>query len=514
LVSFDLTSPLSGSVLNFNWNPTLATTSTDLAFNALGAQTVNGVDTLFVTGNFNTVKAIPSDTDSTLPGSTSLSFDANGFATLNANWNPQVSGGNITSLNPQNGTVFLGGLFQMLNTDVRNSLASYDSADQTLTDWNPGVFDYGPPPPPPVGSPSITVPGTIYALALSGDGTTLVAGGNFNYVGISNEPANERLSLASFNLDSNGHGTLNNWTPSVWATTDVDSTQGIVSAILWQGTDTSTTQSDGLYIGGDFEVVGDGTNTQDTVAVAKYTLSTSADPAVDTTWSTPADTSNMAYALAISEDAAALYVGGGIFLDATLPANQENNLVSLSTTDGSTNQANFQVDDLVYALVVSGTGDNATLYVGGSFNVVGTLPGSTDVSNLTSFNISNSTASPIPWTNWAPAIEGAGSAVRALARVGTLLYVGGTFDAVGVDQTFTTPTYGRNNLAVFEIADGSTTSIVNSWAPSTSEGLNTNVVNTFALNTTGLDFGGDFFFASEAPCFFVCRTTTAILGAL
>ena len=144
--------------------------------------------------------------------------DSDGTATA---WDPDVED-YVHALALSGSTVYAGGEFTAVNQGstplARNRFAAFNNTDGTATAWDPDVDDWG------------------QALAVSGDGSTIYAGGDFSTVNQGGTPL-ARGSLAAFN---NSDGTANSWDPDA---------SDYVYTLAFHG---ST-----LYAGGYFEYFGD-----------------------------------------------------------------------------------------------------------------------------------------------------------------------------------------------------------------------------------------------------------------
>ncbi|MGE3479884.1 MAG: chitobiase/beta-hexosaminidase C-terminal domain-containing protein [Gammaproteobacteria bacterium] len=216
----------TGAVLP--WDPGTDGTVRTLALSADGA-------TLYAGGDFTTAGGQPRQ------GLAGLQT-VNGKAT---DWDPAVTGGAVFDLVLADDTLYAGGSFSQIGGAARSNLAALDTtvdADMA-TGWNPDVD------------------GAVHALALSGDGARLYAGGVFSAV---NGTA-ARSRIAGFRADIDGADAIA-WDP------------GLDSAIT--SIDFLMTAADGdiLYAGGDFTRIG-ATNLTGIAAFGIAAPQTAVDPA-------------------------------------------------------------------------------------------------------------------------------------------------------------------------------------------------------------------------------------------
>lgn len=197
-------STASGAVLP--WNPGADGVVRTFALSADGA-------TLYAGGDFGVIGG------QARRGLAAVST-VNGSAT---NWNPSLTGSAVHRLLRSGTTLYVGGAFSQIGGQARNNLAALlTTLDSGMaTGWNPDVD------------------GEVRALALSGDGTRLYAGGTFSAV----NGAVARSRLAGFRTDVDGATALA-WDPGL------DST---ITAIDFMRT---SADGDDLYVGGDFTRIG------------------------------------------------------------------------------------------------------------------------------------------------------------------------------------------------------------------------------------------------------------------
>ncbi|MBI3796721.1 MAG: hypothetical protein HY268_07110 [Deltaproteobacteria bacterium] len=282
-------------------------------------------------------------------------------------------------------TLYLAGEFTTLQGGTqRNRLASLDTStpSPTFTDWNPGAD------------------GTVWAIAVSPNGSFVYVGGDFAHAGNGLPP---RSRIAS--LDSSSGNALD-WNPG----TSGGPFGGRVSALA--------TTSNKLYAGGSFTTIG-----------------------------------------GLSRAGLAFLVGTG--------------------TTGLVQPWDPSPDGPVYTILVGGVtpcstdaGLTPTIYFGGDFTQLfnGTLNGATgipvDRRHIAAVKSTSSTVN-VKICNWNPGTDGT---VRALARSGDTMFLGGDFMSAGG--------LSRNHLAAVDVGRNS----ANEWNP----GADNSVHALAVLDSLGL----------------------------
>ena len=110
-------------------------------------------------------------------------------------WNPGIGGDNTVyslALDPAGETIYAGGNFHTVGGQDRPKIAAIDADTGEVTAWNPeagGILT------------------TVFALAVSPDGSTVYAGGSFTEIG-----GEERSGLAALDADT---GTPTAWNPAL-----------------------------------------------------------------------------------------------------------------------------------------------------------------------------------------------------------------------------------------------------------------------------------------------------------
>ena len=334
-------------------------------------------------------------------------------------WNPDA-GGQVLALGMSGGSVFAGGFFNSFAAAPRSNIAAIDTSTGAATSWNPGAPG-----------------GTVLALAISTDGTTLYVGGDFDTGGgpISIWGTGREYLAALDTITDNATA----WNPAAGA---------IVHSLLLNGTT--------LYAGGDFSGVNSvGGADRDRIAALRTDLNTNN----ATAWNPDSDGIVRAMAL----DGTTLYVGGD-FSGVNSIGGADRDRIAALRTDLNTNNAtawNPGASSTVWAMALDGT----ILYVCGDFNTIAGQARSKIAALQTDLNTNNATA-------WNP---GAGSTVRALAVAGSSVFAGGDFSTLGGAS--------RNNLGSVDTISG----IATAWNPDPNSR-----VRALAHSPGRLDVGGSF----------------------
>jgi len=318
--------------------------------------------------------------------------------------------GTVNALLVNNGVLYLGGSFSGVFGKngvqiARNNLAAINLTTGDVTAWNPDVT------------------GIVHALAISPDGRTLYAGGNFSAVG-----GAPRRHLAAIDTARDVNNLLD-WNP------DPD---GVVRALALA--------ADGLtlYAGGSFTSFAAGTVARSNLAA----LNTST--AAATPWAPEPD--NSVEALLLGGDGATLFVGGAFQM---IGAQPRSFLARLSLASGQASDWDPAPDNVVRALAQAGD----LLYIGGDFSAVdGGAAGSRNFAAALDTTVSSAGAIA---TAWNPDFNGV---VRALALSSgdAILYAGGDFTAVNGGTA-------RNRLAALQASPASGTATA--WDPGADQGV-------------------------------------------
>ena len=211
-------------------------------------------------------------------------------------------------------TIYLGGSFTAVrrkdgSTATRNRLAAINAVTGELKSWNPDAN------------------GTVHALAPSGDGSRIFAGGEFTTVG-----GQTRNRLAKISASS---GSLSSWKPSASST---------VRALARKGSR--------LFAGGTFSTISG-------VSVSRLAALDTSSGAVKSDFKPRPDAG--VRALALSPDGTRLYVAGSF---ATIGGAARRNLAAVSPNSGSARSWAPNPDWFAYGLAVSA--DGTRVFAGGA----------------------------------------------------------------------------------------------------------------------------------------------------
>ena len=299
--------------------------------------------------------------------------------------NTCVTNGTVYAIANANGITYIGGSFTQVGPaggtmQDRNRIAAID-ATGAVTGWDPNASG---------GVPYCTV----QALAVSGDGATVYAGGNFTTIG-----GKTRNKIAA----------LNNSTGAAIDAWDAVSSS-TVSALAVSGNT--------IYAGGSFTTIGG--KTRNRIAALNNTTGAAIDP-----WG-GAGASSTVLALAVSGDGATVYAGG---MFSAIAGQTRYYIAALYATTGLTTTWDPSAGSYIFAFAVSGT----TIYAGGAFNGLNSIGGHTR-NYIAAIDATSGHAS-----DWDPNASGS---VRALVVSGTTVYAGGDFATIG-GQT-------RNRIAALE----------------------------------------------------------------
>jgi hypothetical protein len=222
----------------------------------------------------------------------------------------------VLALSHANGKVYIGGAFDKVGTDARNRLAAVDAATGALdASFNPGA--------------ATAAPGANdHVRAISASCDRVIVGGSFTKVGNVN-----RNRIASLNPDT---GAVHKWNPDA---------QGTVYDIERDG--------DTVYAAGQFALIGG--------ALRQKIAALNVNTGKATDWNPSADAT--VRAIAISQDDV---FAGGIFREIGGESRSRMAAISRATGDATAFRGEADVDAVVYAADVQGTG----AVFGGSFRQV------------------------------------------------------------------------------------------------------------------------------------------------
>ena len=170
-----------------------------------------------------------------------------------------------------------------------------------------------------------------------------------------------------------------------------------------------------------------------------------------------------------------LYVGGDFN---NIGGADNAGLAIVDPASGKPISFRVQVNGSVEAFSLDGT----TLYLGGSFNNILTFTGPNRVYNFRR-NIAALDVNTLAFTPWSsdPTLGVAGTDVRSIAVVGSVVYVGGSFTQAGNKP--------RRSIAALNNTTGDATS----WNPNPQDSIRSDpYVNTLFAETSGLFVGGNF----------------------
>jgi alpha-tubulin suppressor-like RCC1 family protein len=443
------------------WDPSLNSAPTKLIVTA---------DSVYVSGSGFTQANI-----STTPVSRKGVVQFNKTDGTATSWHPTFGGpgaANASTIAASSDTLYVGGFFSSasdgVNSDNRDSLAAFNLADGTLKGWTAGVTD-----------PDFTFQRPpIYAVAV--DASTVYVGGIFETATPSSVT---RVNLAAFNVSD---GTATSWDPDIAAAGTGNNGLAVHSISL---------SGSAVYVAGGFSAVNISSVNAPRNTFASFDLTTGAvnswDPQAicGTAVSSTCDGGNENILVSGSE--VFLGTAGTSGINYVGPRDLRNGLAAIDPATGHVTSwdagikggafgldANTHVD----SLLVSGS----TLYIGGSFTSVNNDTTPVNRNGMAALNLSDAQA-----TGWDPDIgqtfvDGNITTVHSMAIAGSTLYAGGMFNTVNGGG------FTRNMLAAFNLTDGTATS----WDPDVSsdngpEGVH-DVVNSIAISGDTLYAGGHF----------------------
>jgi hypothetical protein len=299
------------------------------------------------------------------------------------------------AVSPDHRTLYVGGYFTAADGQLRASLAAFDIATGALTSWQSGLDPNG----------------SVAALAVSADGKTLYVGGRFTHLGSDDQP---RANLGAV---STADGKATAWNPGIsGGSPDVRT--------IALSPDAST-----VYVGGTFTTAGANDAPRSNLAAIS-----AAGLGDATTWAPNphGGSSPIVYSLAVAPNGT-VYAGGEFStagsnglarpdLAAIAPAGTgEATTWNAAVATGDSDNAPF-----VQAVAVSE--DASTLFVGGRFSELGGQPRT----QLGEVSLATGAATtwnpdPGPYLNNVDAVSAGAGAVRvggAFARMGNDLVQG------------------------------------------------------------------------------------------
>ena len=381
-------------------------------------------------------------------------------------WNPILSSpfspagtGLADCMEVKGRTIYVAGNFNALNGTTRNYLAAIDSATGNTLSWNPAPNS------------------AVYSIKLKDN--LLYVGGNFNTIG-----GKTRNKIAALSL-TNGQAT--NWF------CDADAQVTDIQAL-----------GNYVYAKGDFTIIGNATRPGFAQLDAATGDATSFNPLLTNSitsciplqdkiflYGSFASVNNVARiglaAIQVSTgkilpwqnnldiggittmllDSNTLFVGGGFNSISNVA---KSNLAAIDITTNQVKPWTVNLDGGVYTLAVNGS----VLYIGGGFNTVN------GITRKYAASINKNTGIV---GNWNPAPN---SAVKAIVPDGGVVYIGGLFTILGVS-----PNLVARSIAATNASNGSVTS----WDPG-SLNIDANAgrgVNALVKYGSTLYAGGSFF---------------------
>ena len=316
-------------------------------------------------------------------------------------WNPGADGVVETLAMASTGsTIYAGGTFATAGGTARSNLVALSTTGGTATSWNPsvtGCFWAAPSDPPCVTA--------VHALALSGDGATLYAGGLFTSAGGASRSNAAALSTST--------GVASAWNPNANA-----AVQSIVPG------------SNAIFLGGLVTSVNGVTRNR--VAALDATTGT-----LITSFVVDAD--DWVEAIALSSDGSRLFLGG-TFLNVNGVG--RIHVASVDATTGALDTAwnPGARGGEVMALAVTGS----RVFIGGKFTSLGSAA---DLK----VGVADATTGAVD-PNWHPNPDDWVAAL-AVAPGGSTIYVGGNFSTIG----------GKAQRKLAAVTN--TTGVVTTWAP-------------------------------------------------
>ncbi len=358
-------------------------------------------------------------------------------------WNPSASGTGwyvevlALAVSPDAKTVYAGGSFTRIGGQARSRLAALSVSTGTATDWNPNPKGDG---------WSVDV----QTVAVSPDGSTVYAGGDFTNMG-----SQTRNNIAALNATADS---VTAWNPNA---------DGPVNILAVSGTT--------VYAAGAFTNIGGQVRNRlaalDAVVGSATAWNPDPDESVDT--------------LAVSPDGQTLYAGGRFTM---IGGQNRNYIAALSTSGGIPSAWNPESDNAVNALVLSP--DGSLVYVGGDFTVIG----GQNRNRIAALGIDGRALA------WNPNASRGDlySSVNALTLSpdATMLYVGGLFSSIGGQN--------RNHIAALEILTGNATG----WNPDAD-----GTVTTIAATAATVYAAGDFSFIGGQNRYLLAALSSSSGGA-
>jgi len=335
----------------------------------------------------------------------------------------------VTDFASSGSTLFLNGVFSLVNGESRSKIAAINSTTGQLLSWNA----------------NLSSDSEIYSIAIEPSAPSILyVGGNFTSIG-----GQARQNLAALSTTT---ALASSWDPASvdpihslvaannkviiagdFGFTSVDASgnyAGISSGLEGGLVQSLAVDNDILYIIGQFSQI----DIIDRKNIASFDLSTGN----LTNW----DAGLNGYVNSISFSGSTFLIGGS-FTGYDLQT--RNHLASLSSVDGSLTSWNPNANGVVNKLAISGT----SIFAGGSFSQVGGSPRN----SLASISLIDGTVN-----SWNP---GANGEVFEVKFHSGSIYVGGSFTQLGG--------FGRPYIGSIDAVSGA----ISAWSPSPDERVRT-----------------------------------------
>lgn len=352
----------------------------------------------------------------------------------------------VLSLAATDAEVYAGGPFTEVNYETRNGIVALDAATgNNIADWAPEADNW------------------VTALAVSPDGVTVYAGGDFTLIG-----GEARQHIAR--LDAVGEGDGTGRAIPAWDA-GAGNTVHVLNAVDESG-------NEYLYAGGAFTTV-NGVVRNNLAALDADALSPTYGEAL--AWDPAAD--GAVYAMAMDAAGATVFVGGMFSEISATPASR---IAALDTT-GNIVWAAPDVNGTVRTLELNSVG--SLLYAGGEFTVINAQAHP----YIAALNAGTGVA-----TVWNP---NANNYVNAIAATDLVVYAGGEFTSIGGQS--------KNYLAALDALAVS--------GPATAFAITTNYPVHSLVLTAAFDrlyVGGEFTTIGGQPRSRLAAVDTALPGAV
>lgn len=419
-------------------------------------------DTVYIGGDFNRAGGQFHNSIAAIDATTAAA----------ASWTPNLSnlnnvyGGSVDALVISAGTVYVGGDFDSIGGQARNSLAAFDAATGNVTSWDPEpIGGYN-------GFPSVSeiaisgdtvyvagnfdsisgqsrtgiaaldattgIPNSFAPLLNYGFASTAAVAGGSVYVGGGFQSIGGQYYSGIAALDANT-GMATSWSPNVQP-------NSIDAIVVSGGT---------VYVGGDFTSIGG----QSRANIAAIDATTAA----VTSWNPGAN--NVVNTMIVSGNT--IYVGGEF---TSIGGQSRNYIAALDATTGNATSWDPGADDEVRSLSRSGS----TIYAAGLFTSIG----GQGRNKIAALDVSTGNA-----TSWDPDLVGS-AYVNTITVSGGTVYIGGSIGFIGGGSGAS-----RQGLAAID----ATTGVATSFDANVYGGIQG--VKTIALSGGKVIAGGDYSYA-------------------